>query len=127
MLPTTKISLDAKNAIRLSEIRRSDLPDFVQHLNDRDIYLAPRPVYVASGIEDTWADPRGEYASAFHGSKVYELFGKQGLKSEKLPPLGEPILQSNVGYHVREGGHSVELYDWRRFMDFADIHLKPKK
>ncbi|MDG2384453.1 MAG: GNAT family N-acetyltransferase [Pirellulaceae bacterium] len=40
MLPTTKISLDAKNAIRLSEIRRSDLPDFVQHLNDRDIYLA---------------------------------------------------------------------------------------
>ncbi|MCP4190117.1 MAG: acetylxylan esterase [Planctomycetaceae bacterium] len=89
--------------------------------------MAPRPVYVASGIEDTWADPRGEYASAFHGSKVYELFGKKGLKSEKLPPLGEPILQSNVGYHVREGGHSVELYDWRRFMDFADIHLKAKK
>ncbi len=88
--------------------------------------IAPRPVYVASGIEDTWADPRGEYASAYHASPVYQLLGKRGLTSEKLPPLGEPILDGNVGYHVREGGHSVELYDWRRFMDFADRHLQSK-
>jgi len=86
--------------------------------------IAPRPVYVASGIEDTWADPRGEYASAYHASMVYELLGKKGLASPKLPPLGEAIIESDIGYHVREGGHSVNLYDWQRFMDFADYHLK---
>ncbi len=86
--------------------------------------MAPRPVYVASGIEDTWADPRGEYASAYHAGEVYRLFGKKALGSPELPPIGEAVLDRHVGYHVRAGGHSVELYDWRRFMDFADRHLK---
>jgi len=86
--------------------------------------IAPRPVYVASGIEDTWADPRGEYASAYHASEVYRLLGKKGLTSPKLPELGKAILDSDVGYHVREGGHSVEDYDWERFIDFCDRHLK---
>ena len=86
--------------------------------------IAPRPVYVASGIEDTWADARGEYASAYHASEVYRLLGKKGLTSEELPPLGAAIIESDVGYHIRAGGHSVEQYDWQRFMDFADYHLK---
>lgn len=85
--------------------------------------IAPRPVYVASGIRDTWADPRGEYASAYYASEVYRLLGKQGLTSAQLPPLGQAIIKSDVGYHVRKGGHAVELYDWRQFMDFADGHL----
>ena len=86
--------------------------------------IAPRPVYVASGIDDTWADPRGEYASAFHASPVYELLGKKGITSEKLPPLGEAIIESDIGYHVREGAHSVDEYDWLRFADFMDYHFK---
>ncbi len=86
--------------------------------------IAPRPVYVASGVEDTWADPRGEYASAYHASEVYRLLGKEGLASATPPPLGEAILKSDVGYHIRAGGHSVEPYDWQRFMDFADYHLQ---
>ena len=86
--------------------------------------IAPRPVYVHSGVEDTWADPRGEYLSAYHASPVYELLGKKGLASEQSPPVGERLLDGDVGYHVRAGGHSVELYDWRAFMDFADRHLK---
>ncbi len=86
--------------------------------------IAPRAVYVASGVEDTWADSRGEYASAYHASEVYRLLGKKGLTSDKLPPTGKAIIESDVGYHVREGGHSVEMYDWHRFMDFADYHLK---
>lgn len=86
--------------------------------------IAPRPVYVASGIEDTWADPQGQYLSAYHASKVYHLFGKNGLTSEDSPPLDEAIIESNVGYHIRAGGHSVEMYDWQRFLEFADYHLK---
>ncbi len=88
--------------------------------------IAPRPVYVASGIEDTWADPRGEHASAYHAGEVYRLLGQESRVPETLPPLGEPILDSPIGYHVRAGGHSVELFDWERFMDFADRHLLTK-
>lgn len=86
--------------------------------------IAPRPVYVHSSVDDTWADSRGEYLSAYHASPVYELLGKKGLASEASPEVGKPIIESDVGYHVREGGHSVELYDWRQFMDFADYHFK---
>ena len=86
--------------------------------------IAPRPVYVHSGVEDTWADPRGEYLSAYHASEVYRLFGKKGLTSESSPPVGKAIIESDVGYHIREGGHSIEMYDWQRFLDFADYHFK---
>jgi len=55
---------------------------------------------------------------------VYRLLGKKGLTSENSPPVGKPIIESDVGYHIREGGHSVEMYDWYRFLDFADYHFK---
>ncbi|MHC4240863.1 MAG: alpha/beta hydrolase family protein [Planctomycetota bacterium] len=89
--------------------------------------IAPRPVYVHSGVGDTWADGRGEYLSAYHASEVYRLLGKKGLSSESSPPVGEAIIESDVGYHNRRGGHSIEMYDWQRFLDFADYHLKKKK
>jgi hypothetical protein len=86
--------------------------------------IAPRPVYVHSGLRDTWADPRGEYLSAYHASAVYRLLGRTGLTSQSMPPVGEAIIESDVGYHIREGGHSIEVEDWRHFLDFADYHLK---
>ncbi len=88
--------------------------------------IAPRAVYVHSGVEDTWADGRGEYLSAYYASEVYALLGKNGLTSETSPPVGEAIIESDVGYHIREGGHSIEPWDWARFLDFADYHLKRK-
>jgi hypothetical protein len=89
--------------------------------------IAPRPVYVHSGVEDTWADPRGEYLSAYYASEVYRLLGKKGLSSESSPSVGKAIIESDVGYHIREGGHYIEMYDWQRFLDFADYHLKKKQ
>ncbi len=86
--------------------------------------IAPRPVYVHSGVKDTWADGRGEYLSAFHASEVYKLYGKKALDSEESPPVGKAIIESHVGYHIREGGHSIQSFDWKRFLDFADYHLK---
>ena len=86
--------------------------------------IAPRPVYVHSGVEDTWADPRGEYLSAYHASPVYRLLGKKGLESEASPAVGQAVVESDVGYHVREGGHSIEMFDWLSFLAFAEYHLK---
>lgn len=85
--------------------------------------IAPRPVYVHSGVEDTWADGRGEYLSAYHASSVYELYGKKGLTSEASPPVGQAFIKQEVGYHIREGGHSIEEYDWDRFVEFSVYHL----
>lgn len=86
--------------------------------------IAPRPLYIMSGVGDTWADARGEYLSAYYASAVYRLLGKKGLESMDLPPVGQPITASDVGYHIREGGHSLELFDWMRLLDFAELHLK---
>ncbi len=87
--------------------------------------IAPRPVYVHSGVQDTWADPRGEYLSAYHASEVYRLLGKKGLDSEASPPVGKAIIKSDVGYHNRKGGHSIDPFDWAKFLEFAEYHLKP--
>ena len=86
--------------------------------------IAPRPVYIASAIDDGWADPRGEYASAYHASAVYKLFGLNALASPDFPELSQPVIESHVGHHVRPGGHSVDAYDWRRFIEFAEYHLQ---
>ncbi len=87
---------------------------------------APRPVYFASAVEDTWADPRGEFLGAFHAGPFYRLLGKEALESEKLPEVNQPV-QTTVGYHIRTGKHDITLYDWTQYMDFADKHLGKAK
>ena len=83
---------------------------------------APRPVLVLSAEEDRWADPRGEFLSAFHASPVYRLFGLNGIDDAAMPPLNSPV-GGLVSYQIRPGGHDVTMRDWQVIMDFADAHL----
>jgi hypothetical protein len=87
--------------------------------------VAPRPVYVASAAEDLWADPKGEFLAAKHAGSVFALLGKQGLDASEQPKVNSPVMRT-VGYHVRQGKHDVTPYDWQRYLEFADMHLKKK-
>ncbi len=99
--------------------RDKELP-FDQHLVIS--LIAPRPVYVASAIEDKHSDPEGEFAGAKAAEPVYRLLGAEGLPCETWPPVGKSV-QGGIGYHVREGKHDVLPVDWEHYLDFADRHL----
>jgi hypothetical protein len=54
--------------------------------------------------------------------QIRTLFANR-LTSGSSPPVGEALLDSDVGYHLRAGGHSVEMFDWLKFLEFAERHL----
>lgn len=87
--------------------------------------MAPRPLYVASATEDTWADPKGEFLGAVEAEKVYQLYKKTGLGTTTMPMPNSPVGQT-IGYHIREGKHDILRYDWEQYMNFADKHVEIK-
>ena len=85
--------------------------------------MAPRPLYVASAQEDAWADPKGEFLSAWHASATYALYIRKGIPSETMPPVNSPA-GKYVRYHIRTGKHDVTLYDWQQYIAFADEYVR---
>ncbi len=100
--------------------KEDELP-FDQHM--LIALIAPRPVYVASAVEDDWADPEGEFLSMYHAGPVFKLFGMETIAQDSLPELNTPLWKGNMGYHIRSGKHDVTLYDWEQYLNFADLHF----
>jgi hypothetical protein len=86
--------------------------------------IAPRGVYVASADEDLWADPKGEYASLTAAAPIFQLLSQQSISEPEMPPLNQPRVVGQTGYHIRTGGHGLGDEDWNWFLDFADRLLK---
>lgn len=88
--------------------------------------IAPRPVYVASATEDDWADQEGEFLSCLASMPAYKLFNKHVFDPKLVPQTNVPIIESQIGYHIRNGKHSLTAFDWNCFIDFAKYHFPPK-
>ncbi len=89
--------------------------------------IAPRPLYVASAMDDQWADPKGEFLGAAAASDVYRLLGLKGLEANAMMPgVDTPVGDGHVRYHVRTGKHDITAYDWQQYLDFAARHFGVK-
>ena len=86
--------------------------------------MCPRLVYVGSGSGDAWAGPRGEFEAAKRASDLWRAYGLPGLGAETFPQPGQWSHEGRVGYHLHNGPHELKPWDWNRFLDFADRHMK---
>lgn len=83
---------------------------------------APRPVLFSNAKEDTWANPDGQFDVLKAADPVYRLLGAGGLEAKEPPPIGK-LVNSKLGYFIRDGKHSMNREDWGAFLDFADKQL----
>jgi hypothetical protein len=83
---------------------------------------APRPVLLPNAIEDSWANPPGQFEMLKAAAPVYRLLGAEGLAAQEMPEPGK-LVDSTLGYYIRPGKHSMTKEDWKVFLDFADKHL----
>jgi len=86
---------------------------------------APRPVLFTNAIEDVWANSAGQFQVLQAADAVYRFLGASGIDAMEMPPPGK-LVDSQLGYHIRAGGHSMGKSDWLVFLEFADKHL-PKE
>src|ERR1043165_448024 len=87
---------------------------------------APRPVLLSNAVEDRWANPPGQFELLLAADPVYWLVGAKGVAAKKAPAVGK-LMDSTLGYFIRDGKHSMNREDWQAFLDFADKHLgKPR-
>jgi hypothetical protein len=101
--------------------------------------IAPRPVFLAVGDIDRYADPKGEFLSALNADPVYRLLSTQGMGDipEKngatrkgnmvydapMPPVGKTV-GVTIGFHIHKGGHEQTAYNWEQYLNFTDTFFK---
>lgn len=104
--------LESLQAYGLAEIngqnRENELPfdaDFI------GAAIAPKPLLILEGLDDSWANPYGTQVTWNAVSEVYKFLG----------------VEKNLGIHFREGGHEFNLQDWTVMIDFLKVVLLDKK
>ena len=85
---------------------------------------APGLVFVTGATNDAGMDPLSEFVSLYEASRAYRLLGKKGLISgDTMPNPGEPLIDGDLGFYVRNGQHALSREDWNVFLDFFDKNL----
>ena len=70
----------------------------------------------------TWANPAGQFEVLKAAEPVYKLLGAAAVVAAKMPEPGH-LVNSTLGYYIREGTHSMTCDDWKIFADYADKQL----
>lgn len=86
---------------------------------------APRPVLFTNAVEDTWANPEGQFDVLKAAEGTYKFVGANGLASPNMPEVGK-LSEGTLGYFIRAGKHSMSPIDWQAYRAFAKKHL-PKQ
>ena len=87
--------------------------------------VAPRLLYVASAVEDRWADPESEFLASLWAAQAWEMLGKPGLITpDKMPEAGDVINSGDVGSHMRFGSHFLSREDWNAYIKILDKKFK---
>jgi hypothetical protein len=84
--------------------------------------IAPRLCKVASASADAGADPEGEFTSCVYAAPAWPLLGAKPFPATQFPSPNTAIHEGGLGYHLREGKHDLNEWDWARHLDFADLH-----
>ena len=84
--------------------------------------MAPRPLLLQTWNTDYWSDPKGEFLAARAATPVYELLGKDGIKTDEMPEAGV-LLSGTLSYYMHSVGHGTLPGDWPIFLDFLKEHL----
>jgi hypothetical protein len=83
--------------------------------------VAPRPLLYCCAVEDTWANPVGQFEMLQSADAVYRLLKAGGLEAKEMPEVGH-LSDGQLGYYIRPGKHSMTKGDWKVFLDYADKH-----
>lgn len=110
----------AKN-FQLYSGKEKDLP-FDQHFLLS--LIAPRPIYLSSTFDAVMADPKGAFEAATQATPAYMLYNRLGLEQKQYPTQNTVNHQGYIAYHIRKGPPSFTIYDWNRFLDYADVLYK---
>ena len=76
--------------------------------------------------DDQWANPSQQFEVLQAADPVYRFLSVEGLAAKQLPPPRQ-LVDSRLGYYIREGKHSMTADDWDVFMTFADRHFGAKR
>ena len=68
--------------------------------------IAPRALVISTATGDHVSSPESNYRTYREADQIFGLFGK------------------SVGWHIKEGKHSITHDDWRWFMNYAEEVLK---
>lgn len=84
--------------------------------------IAPRPVLLSNAVQDSWANPDGQFEALRASRPAWELLGKTDSAIPDTVTQGKLSL-GRQGTFLRAGSHAVTADDWAAFLDFADRWL----
>src|SRR5688572_7186252 len=112
---------------------RMDAGDLPVDAHELIALCAPRPVFISYGIPEKgdalWLDQQGSFMATIAAQPVFRLLGAKGLgrsddyRSEKMPPVGEGLLDGALAWRQHDGGHT-DGPNWRYFIPWANEQLR---